>query len=610
MTYQIPPICLLPPQVANQIAAGEVVERPASVVKELLENSLDAAAESIEVDIEQGGIHLIRVRDNGHGIRPHELLLALSRHATNKIGNLDDLEHISTLGFRGEALASMASISRLTLSSRFYTEERGYGVKLEDHPPKLEPIAHPVGTSIEVRDLFYNTPARRKFLRTEKTEFAHIQEIIKRLALSRFEVSFKLTHNRKVLLALKPARSEQERLQRVAMLCGPEFAQHTLLVEGESGNLHLSGWITQPTYSSNQPEIQYFFVNGRSIRDKFLNHALRQAYTDVLHAHRYPAYVLYLQVDPSEVDINVHPTKNEVRFAQASQIHHFLVQTIQNSLAKTHPRETKATLPKHFFPSPAVQETLQAYEVFSSSHKKALSEPLPISHPAMLPQEPLSEENVGRFITSETSVPPVETSVSTSLLVPILGYALAQLQGIYILAENTEGLVIVDMHAAHERIIYEQMKGAWHGETWGAQRLLMPIQLTLREHEGELVEQHIHLFHQLGFEMTRTGPETFMIRQIPALLSDTNVSHLIKEVVAELSHFEASSGLQESVDHLLATLACHASIRAHRKLTLSEMNALLRDMENTLRSNQCNHGRPTWVQLNMKELDHLFMRGR
>ena len=500
----------------------------------------------------------------------------------------------------------MASISRLTLSSRFHTEDRGYGINLGNNPPKLEPVAHPIGTSIEVRDLFYNTPARRKFLRTEKTEFAHIQETIKRLALSRFEVGFKLTHHRKILLALKAATSEQERLQRVGMLCGPEFTQYSLPIEGELEGLRWSGWITQPTYSSSQPEVQYFFVNGRSIRDKLLNHAVRQAYSDVLHAQRYPAYILYLQIDPSKVDINVHPTKNEVRFVDAAKIHHFLVQTIQKSLAQTHPRETKPPLPHSFFPS-AVQETLQTYEVFSSASQQPLTET-----PSKLVQSSSSQEVTSQKIVEEV-MPFLGTSPSsdvTTLSVPILGYALAQLQGTYILAENTEGLVIVDMHAAHERITYEQMKTAWHNQNWGAQRLLIPIQINLREHEVELVEHQLHLFTQLGFEMTRTGPETFMVRQIPALLIGTHIPDLFKEVVAELSHFEVSSELQKSIDQLLATLACHTSIRAHRKLTLNEMNALLRDMENTLRSNQCNHGRPTWIQLNMKELDHLFMRGR
>ncbi|MDM8557370.1 DNA mismatch repair endonuclease MutL [Candidatus Parabeggiatoa sp. HSG14] len=639
----IPSIHQLPSLVANQIAAGEVVERPASVVKELLENSLDAKADMIDVDIEQGGIALMRIRDNGFGIRRDELLLALSRHSTSKIKTLDDLDHINSLGFRGEALASIASISRITLNSRFYGDEIGHCIHLDgqENPTTPTPIAHPVGTTLEIRDLFYNTPARRKFLRTEKTEFGHIHETIKRLALSRFDVAFKLTNNRKTLMALKTAPGEDEQLQRVAMLCGPEFVEHVLSIKEESGKIKISGWVTQPTYSRSQPDMQYFFVNGRIIRDKLISHAVRQAYEDVLYSGRYPSYVLYLIIDPSEVDVNVHPTKNEVRFVQSGQVHSFLVHILQNCLAQTSPRHVgppsapprgstnnkneakyhsieertqqtgntnivgeksknfhvvankgtpteQSTLhsKKNIFPhknpsASTIRETTQTY--------KALQPPL------------LSEESLSNF--------PTDVNIDSSP-VPPLGYALAQLHGVYILAENAEGLVLVDMHAAHERITYERMKSLYQKESITAQTLLVPVSVSVSEREAEIAEQHVELFNQLGFEVNRAGPETLIVRQIPTLLIDANVPVLVRDVLADLLRFGVSPRLQENIQEILATIACHTSVRANRQLSLSEMNALLRNMEDTERSNQCNHGRPTWTQLSLKELDSLFLRGR
>jgi len=582
-----PPIRLLPPQIANQIAAGEVVERPASVLKELLENSLDAGADTIEVDIEQGGIALIRVRDNGHGIRRDELTLALSRYSTNKISKLSDLEHITSLGFRGEALASIASVARLTLSSRFHLEEQGHCIKSEGQASSFEPIPHPIGTTVEIRDLFYNTPARRKFLRTDKTEFSHIQEALKRLALSRFDVVFKLTHNRKNLLALKTTHSPAEQLQRVAWLCGTEVTTHLLSLHQESDHLRISGWISQPTHSRSQPDLQYFFVNGRVVRDKLLTHAIRQAYEDVLHASRHPTYVLYLHIEPNEVDVNVHPTKSEVRFAQATQVHNFLVKAVQSHLATTLPGKVTPGIKPRFLESPAplaIRETFQIYEALRADSAEKIPPPK-VLVPASLEELP---------------IPPT----------PPLGYALAQLHGTYILAENTEGLVIIDLHAAHERITYEQMKTAWLTENLPVQRLLVPVQIAVSEREADIIEQHINLVAKLGFEVTRVAPETLLVRQLPIWLSQANIAELIKEMLAELSHFEVSSSLQEHIYQILATLACHSSVQAHRALSLSEMNALLRDLEITLRGNQCNHGRPTWIQLNLKELDNLFMRGR
>jgi DNA mismatch repair protein MutL len=594
-SQNIPTIHRLPSLVANQIAAGEVVERPASVVKELLENSLDAKAKTIDIDIEQGGVALIRIRDDGFGIRPDELSLALNRHTTSKIRNLDDLEQINSLGFRGEALASIASISRLTLRSRFYNSETGHCIHLDgqEKPSALEPIAHPIGTSLEIRDLFYNTPARRKFLRTEKTEFGHIHETVKRIALSRFDVKFKLTHNQKILMSFKPATNEDEQLQRVAKLCGQEFIKHVLNVNEQSGGLQLSGWITQPTYSRSQPDMQYFFVNGRIIRDKLINHALRQAYQDVLYNGRHPSYVLYLTIDPREIDVNVHPTKSEVRFAESGQVHNFLTQAIEKRLAKTSPSHvSRPSLP---------QPALKQQPIFYSKKEDNKSSAAAI------------HETVQTYLALQ--VPETESvleqpSEPATIATPPLGYALAQLQGVYILAENSEGLVLVDMHAAHERITYERMKSSMQTNQLEAQGLLVPVSIPVSEPEADIAEQEIDLFQQLGFELNRAGPEMLIVRQVPILLADANVPMLVRDVLADLRRFGVSASLQENMQEILGTLACHTSVRANRQLSLSEMNALLRDMEKTERSNQCNHGRPTWTQLSMKELDGLFLRGR
>ncbi len=633
MTYQdIPSIHPLPKLLANQIAAGEVVERPASVIKELLENSLDARANNIEIDIEQGGIALMRVRDNGFGIRRDELLLALNRHSTSKIRELDDLDRINSLGFRGEALASIASISRLTLSSRFYGDEIGHCVRLDgqEKPIGPEPMAHPIGTTLEIRDLFYNTPARRKFLRTDKTEFGQVHETVKRLVLSRFDVNFKLTHNRKILMVLKVAQREDEQLQRVAMLCGPEFVDHVLSINEKSDEMQLSGWITQPTYSRSQPDMQYFFVNGRIIREKLINHAVRQAYEDVLYSGRHPSYVLYLKIDPSEMDVNVHPTKSEVRFAQIGVVHNFLVEALQNRLAQTSPnhagpptpspqpsnsRESsspqasrKSPSPQHF-PFPR----LGASSPPSDASKPQFIPPYPINRPSAVAiretmqayqalHPPLLPEELPLDVITDNNLAPSS--------IPPLGYALAQLHGVYILAENADGLILVDMHAAHERITYERMKSVWQADTLSTQVLLIPISVSVSEREAEIAERHVDLFNQLGFDINRAGPETLVVREVPTLLADANMPMLVRDVLADLLRFGVSPRLQENIQGILATLACHTSVRANRQLSLSEMNALLRDMEKTERSNQCNHGRPTWTLLSMKELDSLFLRGR
>ncbi|OQW95595.1 MAG: DNA mismatch repair protein MutL [Beggiatoa sp. IS2] len=605
----IPTICQLSPQIINQIAAGEVVERPASVVKELLENSLDAGADQISIEIEQGGIALIRVRDNGYGIRQAELALAVHRYTTNKISQLDDLAKIMSLGFRGEALASIASVARMTLSSRFREEEYGYCLQsqgMEQFSP-IEPIAHPVGTTVEIRDLFYNTPARRKFLRTEKTEFSHIHETIKRIALSRFEVSFKLIHQRKTVMALKASAQKEEQLQRLAVLCGPELIDSLLSLTEKTSGMELHGWVTQPTYSRSQPDLQYFFVNGRVVRDKLVNHAIRQAYQDVLHYSRYPGYVLYLNIDPQEVDVNVHPSKSEVRFAQGDQIHGFLARTLRKCLAETRPDK-----------STSIHHNNQSYPTVWQKDETFTADFSPINTSFQPETNHVVEQQQGHLVIEETlqiyqpNVTIVESAVISSEMMssPPLGYALAQLHGVYLLAQNANGLILIDIHAAHERIVYEKMKLAWQTTTLTAQTLLVPLDVLVSEREAELAEEQVDLFKQVGFEIHRMGPEMLLVRQVPTLLAEANIPSLVRDVLADLLRFGQTDRLQERILEVLATHACYSAIRASQLLSLSEMNALLREMEKTDRSNQCNHGRPTWIQFTMKELDHLFLRGR
>lgn len=616
----IPDIHLLPPQVANQIAAGEVVERPASVLKELLENSFDAGADQLDIDIEQGGIKLIRVRDNGCGIRETQLSLALSRHATSKIKQLDDLSQVSSLGFRGEALASIASVAHLTLASRFYTAEQGYQISV-DHlgqPHAVTPVPHPLGSTIEVRDLFYNTPARRKFLRTEKTEFNHINEILRRLALSQFTVSFRLRHNQKTVLTLRTAHTEAEQQQRIAALCGEGFIQHALPVANQANSygLRLSGWVSQPTFSRSQPDMQYFFVNGRVIRDRLINHAVRHAYEDVLYHGRHPAYVLFLSIDPDQVDVNVHPTKHEVRFTESRVIHGFIAQTLQQILAHTRPSQTglATELPKSMLPatpvteatatSPAPKHWQQSPLSFTRPTTAQVADALHHYHtlantvPPPMAAAPVSSPSAPHLPTSDT-----ETDT------PPLGYALGQVHGVFILAQNQAGLVIVDMHAAHERITYERMKSAWGAEGIHAQQLLVPVSVALSETEADLAEQYQAELVGLGLDYRRSGPDRVLVTQVPSLLQHADIQALVRDVIADLRRFGHSERITHHINSLLATMACHHAVRANRQLTLTEMNALLRDMEQVARSNQCNHGRPTWVQLDMKMLDGLFMRG-
>ncbi len=591
-------IQLLPPQLVNQIAAGEVVERPAAVVKELLENSLDAGARSIEIDIEQGGVRRVRVRDDGVGIHKDDLPLALRRHATSKIRSLDDLEQVLSLGFRGEALPSIASVARLELSSRTEADSHGWRVTAEgDALSAPEPTAHPIGTTIEVRDLFFNVPARRHFLRTEQTEFSHVDELVKRIALSRFEVGFTLRHNQRVVHSLRP-HQPGERAQRVASLYGATFMEQALPVEAAAVGLRLWGWVGLPTFSRGQADLQFFYVNGRMVRDKLVSHAIRQAYQDVLYHGRHPVYILYLEVPPAQVDVNVHPTKHEVRFRQGRLVHDFLFRSLHNALAAVTPAQ-----PGHpqRLTADSADKSVRLLAMAGSSWPVQQAMPMQVREQLTayhaLHGAALNDEGLSHIAPTQHSVPP-------------LGYALAQLQGIYILAENAAGLVLVDMHAAHERISYERMKAALEGEGIASQPLLLPITVNVSGREADSAEQNAELFADLGFEVGRSGPETLVVRRVPILLQDTDVPSLLRDVLSDLITHGTSRRIREHINGLLGTLACHTSVRAHRRLGRDEMNALLRDMEATPRSGQCNHGRPTWIQLSLAELDALFMRGK
>jgi DNA mismatch repair protein MutL len=606
-------IQFLPSQLANQIAAGEVVERPASVVKELLENSLDAGATMIDVDVEKGGTRLIRVRDDGRGIHRDDLGLALGRHATSKITSMEDLIKVGTLGFRGEALPSIASVSRLVLTSRQYDSDKGWSVHCDGDvlPAAAVPAAHPRGTTVEMRDLFYNTPARRKFLRTDKTEFGHVEEVLRRLALSRFEVGFSLRHEHKVVHALKRATEIADRELRIAALCGGSFLEQALRIETEAAGLRLWGWIGLPVFSRSQADMQYFYVNGRFIRDKLVSHAVRQAYQDVLYHGRQPAYVLFLELAPEQVDVNVHPTKHEVRFRESRLVYDFLMRSVSRVLAETKAgvRGVGVADGGDVAPTSVPGDTAGRGAVFR--HGTGRAEPrAPITvRQADLPYH-VREQIRDYAALHPDHQSPVPAAQPDAQPTPPLGHALAQLHGIYILAENDQGLVLVDMHAAHERILYEAMKSAALAGGLPAQPLLVPVTVSVSEKEAAHAEEYGDLFTRLGFEVQRIGPQNLAIRQIPALLKDADVSTLVRDVLADVIVHGHSDHIDNHVNALMGNMACRAAVKASRRLTLPEMDALLRDMEQTERSGQCNHGRPTWVQLPMGELDKLFMRGR
>ena len=594
-------------RLANQIAAGEVVERPASVIKELLENSLDAGATRLQIDVEQGGVKLMRVKDNGCGIHKDDLALALSRHATSKIIELTDLENITSLGFRGEALASISSVSRFHIISNSSEESGSSGWKVEVEGQEVEvsvsPAAHPQGTSAEVRDLFFNVPARKKFLKTEKTEFTRIDEVIKRIALSRFDVQFNLKHNQRTIHQLLPAISEQERQRRVSLVCGPVFVDNSVYIDVERSGLRLWGWVSLPTFSRSQSDLQYFYVNGRTIRDKLVTHAVKQAYRDVLFHGRHPAYMLYLELAPSSVDVNVHPTKHEVRFRDSRLVHDFLFSALHTALAEV---------------TPSGQIASQHAGMIGTESKFAHDDPkvygkqasLRLAEPTTAPYGAYATTNVRDHDQIQEQIASLAKLNAGNEEVPPLGYAIAHLHGIYILAQNKEGLIIVDMHAAHERIIYERMKVACKSERLKMQPLLVPLSIAVSQSEADCAAAQKKELLGLGIELDKLTDEAIVVRQVPSILKDSDVEQMVRDVLSDVLEYGSSDRIQAHQEELLSTMACHGSVRANRHLTIPEMNSLLRDMEATERSGQCNHGRPTWVCQSLSELDKLFLRGQ
>lgn len=626
-------IALLSQRLANQIAAGEVVERPASVVKELLENSLDAGSSRVDVEVEMGGSKLIRIRDDGQGINKEDLALALSRHATSKISDLDDLENIASLGFRGEALASISSVSRLLLASRSAESHESGGWQVEaagqEMTPSLTPAAHPQGTTVEVRDLFFNTPARKKFLRTENTEFSRIDEVVKRIALSRFDLAFSLRHNQRTVHQLHAARSAQEKQRRIGLVCGPAFLEHAVYIDIEAAGLRLWGWVCLPTFSRSQPDLQYFYVNGRVIRDKLISHAVKQAYRDVLFHGRHPAFVLYLELQPALVDVNVHPTKHEVRFRDQRLVHDFLFRSLHKALADVRPADhMSGTEAGQGHSNAPVQEAARqdslGLRVDESTGEIFAGDGQPASTTAWSGNAGRGVGPTGGFAraadrqgwsgaSSQASVADqaaLYQRLSADAEIPPLGYALAQLHGVYILAQNQHGLIVVDMHAAHERITYEHMKQASDSQSVKAQPLLVPIPIAVSQAEAECAEAQAEELAALGFEIARVAEESVIVRQVPSILARADIEQLVRDVLADVREHGRSERISAYRDELLSTMACHGSVRANRQLSIAEMNALLRDMERTERSGQCNHGRPTWVYQSMADLDKLFLRGQ
>jgi DNA mismatch repair protein MutL len=597
-------IRVLPDHLINQIAAGEVIERPASVVKELVENALDAGARTIEVDIEAGGAKLIRVSDDGGGIAPAELPVALQRHATSKIASMDDLETVYSLGFRGEALPSIASVSRLTLASRTPDQAHGYCVDSsagQVSDPRAEAMRP--GTRVEAWDLFYNVPARRKFLKAERTEFGHIEDWVRSLALARPEVEFRLSHNGKSQLPIRAAASPEDMRARLRSVLGPEFAERALTLDAQGAGARLHGWVGLPTDARSQADQQYFYVNGRLVRDRLIAHAVRQAYSDVLFHGRHPAFVLYLDLDPTRVDVNVHPAKHEVRFREGRTVHDMIYRTLHEALAQTRAGGIGSGIGSQQSSVSAPMFAEAASSPVSSPVRGFQQMPMPYARAA----EPLSTY---RALYAADVAPAAAQSAHAPEDVPPLGFALAQLHGIFILAENAAGLVLVDMHAAHERITYERLKQALMGAEVRSQALLVPVTIAVSQREADLAETADSHFAALGFEVVRSGVESISVRRVPTALADLNIEALVRDVLADLRQHGSSTRIEETRNELLSTLACHSSVRANRRLGVPEMNALLRDMEATERSGQCNHGRPTWVQLDKAALDRLFLRGR
>jgi len=593
-------IHVLPDLLIDQIAAGEVVERPAAALKELLENSLDANAHDISIQLASGGIKLLKVSDDGAGIGQAELALALARHATSKIATLEDLERIASLGFRGEALASIAAVSNLTLTSRTRDSDHAWSIAAEGGAVSTpKPAAYDAGTSVEVRDLYFNTPARRKFLKSEATEYAHCDEVFKRVALARPETGFRLQHNGRAQAHLKA----QNAADRITAVLGDEFAAATIAVDAHSNGLRLTGVVGLPAAARGGRDAQYFFVNHRFVRDKVLSHALRQAYQDVLHHDRHPSYVLFLEIDPARVDVNVHPAKSEVRFRDSQAMHQFVFHALSRALAGTvagGAADVGAGL--------AAQSSVAGF--MPMQHRMSLGVAQPTAAYATL----FGREYVARSAAAGEAAAQLPPFAQTGAEIPALGYALAQLRGIYILAQNEHGLVIVDMHAAHERIVYEKLKIQLDTDRIVMQPLLIPVVFNAQRIDVATAEEHAETLAKIGFEIAALSPTALAVRGVPVALKDADAGELARDVLAEVRE-SGADGLTSGVlalrqNELLSTMACHSAVRANRMLTIQEMNALLREMEATERSGQCNHGRPTWHQISIAELDRLFMRGR
>ncbi|MFK7853481.1 MAG: DNA mismatch repair endonuclease MutL [Granulosicoccus sp.] len=628
----------LPDHLINQIAAGEVVERPASIVKELIENSLDAGATRIWVDLEQGGLDRIRVRDNGCGIDNEALALALSRHATSKIRSIEDLQNVATLGFRGEALPSIASVSRFSLSSATAQAEHGARISYQsDGSVKQEPASHPQGTSVDVSSLFYNVPARRKFMRTPRTEYSRCEAVVKTLAMAQPRCAFVLSHNGKTVFECKSAETDSAQSMRIAQILGKGFGEAARVVSVEGAGLVLNGWLADPAFSRSQADMQYFYVNQRIVRDKVIAHAVKQAYSDLIYHQRFPAFVLFLQMDPAAVDVNVHPGKQEVRFRDSQLIHSFIRRSIKDFLAALTPEnsllETASADSDHRAAMGGIEQA--GSSAVNSVHPGRVPQqrPMPLQvsaqltamerlgapatgksqgyNKAPLPISPYARDGFSNSIAeSTTATEPQASNQAEASIVPPLGFARAHLHGVYILAENDQGLIIVDAHAAHERITYERLKKAYSNGSLNTQALLVPVTVDVSEAEANRCEAEAPWLSTLGLRVDRMAPEQLCIREVPAILGQSDVSSLLRDVLSDLMSHDSSERLRSAVDDVLSSMACHGSVRANRALSLSEMNALLRQIESTPNSGQCNHGRPTWTALSMQDLDKLFLRGR
>ena len=599
------PIRQLPELLINQIAAGEVVERPSSVVKELIENSLDAGAQSIQLVLEQGGKRLVRVIDDGCGIPLDELPLALARHATSKISSLLELEEVATMGFRGEALPSMSSVSRMSITSRTGDEEHAWQVKTANGEIEAPcPAPGAAGTQVELRDLFYNVPARRKFMRTDQTEFKHVDELLKRFALARPDVGFQLQHNNRMVRQFPPVRTDEEMLSRLAAVVGPEFVEHALNIDEQRGSFGLRGWVAEPRYNRPQADRQFFFVNGRVIRDRLVAHAIRQSFRDVLFHGRHPAFVLFLELPFNAVDVNVHPQKHEVRFRDSRAVHDFIFSTLNRSLASAGVGSGALR------PGTELRDPVNLGQAGAQTGEWAAQQPaIPMSVAEQLQSYARLVSAPQKGASGAAPMANFEPGQAGDEFPP-LGFALAQLHGVYILAQNQHGMVLVDMHAAHERITYERFKASLAEDGIRSQNLLVPVTVYVSEPEADMVEEHAESLESLGISCDRSGPQTVVVRKVPTLLQQADMKSLLQDVLSELVSDGKSLKIESEMDEVLSSMACHGSVRANRQLNVAEMNALLRDMERTERSAQCNHGRPTWVQLDMQTLDRFFLRGR